>query len=89
MSTFSPFGTRVAAAHQAKLNLAHGNIGAAERWVQTNELANDGDFEFHREIEYFSLVRVLIAQQRIDEDPTMAKLLYKALSCKYAPEYVR
>lgn len=77
MSTFSPFGTRVAAAHQAKLKLAHGNIEAAERWAQTNELAIDGDFEFHREIEYFSLIRVLIAQQRIDEAYALAKRIYE------------
>jgi LuxR family maltose regulon positive regulatory protein len=75
--SFSPWGSKLAAAHQAKIALAYGNIEAAQRWAQTNELTIDGDFEFHRDIEYLSLVRVLIAQQRFDEAYALARHIHE------------
>ncbi len=75
--SFSEWGSKLAAAHQAKINLAHGNIKAAEKWAQTNELTSDGDFEFHREIEYLSLIRVLSAQQCFDEAYVLTRHIYE------------
>lgn len=73
MDSFSPWGSRYAAAHQAKMNLVRGDVNAAERWAETNDLILDGDFEFHREGEYLTLVRVLIAQKRFEEAHALAE----------------
>jgi LuxR family maltose regulon positive regulatory protein len=74
---FSPWATRYAAAHQAKMDLARGNIDAAGRWAQANDLVIDGDFEFHREIEYLTLVRLFIAQKRFEEAKSLVKRIYR------------
>ena len=60
-------GHKYAAAHQAKLDLARGDIDAAARWAQANDLDPDGDFEFHRENEYMALARVFISQKRFEK----------------------
>jgi LuxR family maltose regulon positive regulatory protein len=74
---FSPWATRYAAAHQAKMDLARGDIDAAERWAQANDLVIDGDFEFHREIEYLALARVFIAQKRFEEAQSLVERMYR------------
>jgi len=80
MDRFSPWGSKIAAAHQAKMDLAHGDIEAAEKWAQANELSFDGKFQFDREIDYLSLVRVFIAQKRIEEAHSLAtRIQMKAL----------
>jgi ATP/maltotriose-dependent transcriptional regulator MalT len=58
-----------AAAVQAELELAHGNLEAALRWVEVNGLsasASDEEMSYPREREYLSLARVRIAQGRAD-----------------------
>jgi LuxR family maltose regulon positive regulatory protein len=70
--SISSWGGKIAAAHQVKFDLARGDVGSAESWVQTNDLDIDGGFEFHREIEYLVLVRVYIALERFDEARTLA-----------------
>ncbi|MHC4432679.1 MAG: LuxR C-terminal-related transcriptional regulator [Planctomycetota bacterium] len=77
MDSFSPWGSKYAAAHQVKFDLARGDIDAVERWVQTNDLVTDGDFEFHREIEYLSLARVFIAQKRFEEAHALIERIYR------------
>jgi LuxR family maltose regulon positive regulatory protein len=74
---FSPWGTRYAAAHQAKMALARGDIDAAGRWAQANDLVIDGDFEFHREVEYLALARVFIAQKRFEEAQSLVERIYR------------
>jgi LuxR family maltose regulon positive regulatory protein len=74
---FSPWATRYAAAHQAKIDLAHGDIDAAGRWAQANDLVIDGDFEFHREIEYLALARLYIAQKRFAEAQSLVERIYR------------
>ena len=74
---FSPWATRYAAAHQAKMDLARGDIDAAGHWAQANDLVIDGDFEFHREIEYLTLARVFIAQKRFEEAQSLVKRIYR------------
>jgi LuxR family maltose regulon positive regulatory protein len=81
MQSFSPFGTKHAAAHQAKIDLERGDIDAAERWAQANDLVMDGDFEYHREIEYLSLTRLFIAQKRFGEAHSLAERI-----CRLAQE---
>jgi LuxR family maltose regulon positive regulatory protein len=69
------------AAQQAHLWVTHGNLAAAERWVEERALAVDAILaelqdrasgasqrtRWHRTAEYFTLVRVLIAQERYDQ----------------------
>jgi LuxR family maltose regulon positive regulatory protein len=73
----STWGGKIAAAHQAKSDITHGDIGAAEHWVEANDLDLNSDFEFYREIEYLVLVRAFIAQRRYDEAHTLAERIYK------------
>lgn len=73
MDSFSPWGSRYAAAHQAKMDLVRGDMNAAERWEEANDLILDGDFEFHREGEYLALARVLIFQRHFGEAHALAE----------------
>jgi LuxR family maltose regulon positive regulatory protein len=77
MDSFSPWGSKSAAAHQVKFDIACGDIDAVGRWVQANDLVTDGDFEFHREIEYLSLARVFIAQKRFVEAQSLVERIYR------------
>jgi LuxR family transcriptional regulator, maltose regulon positive regulatory protein len=64
---FSPWGKKFAEAHKAKMELSRGDIEYAEKIVQTNDSLMDENFQFHREIEYIALSRLLIAQKKFDE----------------------
>jgi LuxR family maltose regulon positive regulatory protein len=75
--SFSPWGSKYGAAHQAKMDLARGDIDAAGRWAQANDLVIDGDFESHREIEYLALARVYIAQERFEEAQSLVERIYR------------
>jgi LuxR family transcriptional regulator, maltose regulon positive regulatory protein len=57
------------AAVQAQLEIAHGHLAAAVRWMEDSGLsASDEEMSYAREPEYLTLVRVRIAQGR--EHPT-------------------
>jgi ATP/maltotriose-dependent transcriptional regulator MalT len=62
----SPRGTQVETA-QAWLFLMQGDEAVALGWVQRSGLSVDQDLNHLREREYLTLVRVLIAQHRLDE----------------------
>jgi LuxR family maltose regulon positive regulatory protein len=81
MEGFSAWGVKYVAGYQAKLNIECGDLEAAERWAQANDLVSDGDFEFHREIEYLTLARLLIAQQQYEQAYTLAERI-----CRIARE---
>ena len=75
--SFSSWGSKYAGAHQAKIDLTRGDITSAESWVKTNDLVTDGAFEFHREIEYLALARILIAQERFTKAHDLAERIYR------------
>ncbi|MEJ2209430.1 MAG: tetratricopeptide repeat protein, partial [Anaerolineae bacterium] len=77
MEGFSEWGVAIAAAHQAKFDLARGDMEGAERWAQANNLVIEGDFEFHREIEYLTLARVFIAQARFEAAHSLVDRIYR------------
>lgn len=77
MNGFSVSGTKSVTAHLVKFDLAHGNMAAAERWTQANDLTIDGDLEFHRTIEYLTLIRVFIAQKRFEQAYALAEKIYR------------
>jgi len=66
-----------AAAVQAQVEVAHGNLAAVERWLKESGLSvDDEDLSYPREREYLSLARVRIAQGRADpEDPFLPEAL--------------
>jgi LuxR family maltose regulon positive regulatory protein len=59
------------------MDLEGGDIDAAEHWAQANDLVTDGDFEFHREIEYLMLARVLVAQKRYKKAHALIERIYQ------------
>jgi LuxR family maltose regulon positive regulatory protein len=73
---FSLWGRQYAEAYQEKFEIAIGNTVAAERWAQSNDLKTDGEYEFHREIEYFSLTRLLTAQKKFGEAYALAERIF-------------
>ncbi len=69
----SIWGSKIAAAHQAKFDLARGDIRAAESWAQSNDITTENGIEIYRDLEYIMLVRVLLAQKRYDEAHSLAE----------------
>jgi LuxR family maltose regulon positive regulatory protein len=54
-------------AHEAGLKLAQGDIAAAVRWVQESGASVDDEISLHHIFRHFLLVRVLIAQDKLDK----------------------
>jgi LuxR family maltose regulon positive regulatory protein len=76
-ASFSAWGIQYASAHQAKLNLQRGELDAAARWAQGNDLAIGGEFQFHREVDYLVLVRVYMAQKRFEQAHALAQRIVR------------
>jgi LuxR family maltose regulon positive regulatory protein len=70
---FSLWGRKYAEANKAKFEIALGNLESAEHWAQSNDITTNGDYLFHRENEYFSLIRLLIAQNKFGEAFSLAE----------------
>jgi len=75
--SISPWASKLAAAHQVKMDLERGDIDSAERWAHANDLVIDGEFEFIREIEYVALARLFIAQKRFEEAHALVERIYR------------
>ncbi len=73
MAAISSWGGKIAAAHQAKFDLARGDIRSAESWAQSNDIASNSEIEFYRDNEYILLAQVLYAQKRYDESRSLAE----------------
>jgi ATP/maltotriose-dependent transcriptional regulator MalT len=56
-----------AAAVLARLRLRQGDLPAAARWMGESGLSLDGEVRYPQEVEYLTLVRILIAQGRAAE----------------------
>ncbi len=82
-SDFSEWGRKYAEASKAKFEIALGNLESAEQWAQSNDISTDGDFLFHRENEYFALIRLLIAQNKFEEAFTLAERILHISSGKW------
>lgn len=54
-------------AFRAMLNLAQGNVAAAEQWSEAAAIAVNGELVYEREQEYLVLARLRIAQNRAKE----------------------
>jgi LuxR family transcriptional regulator, maltose regulon positive regulatory protein len=79
MHHLPPLNTARLAAWHARLSLQQGDLALASRWAQECQLRVDDELSPPREIEYLTLVRVLITQRRLDEAVNwLAKLLQLA-----------
>src|SRR5205823_2495922 len=79
MSPFPPLNAAPLTAWHTRLALAQGDLALAVRWVQERQLRVEDELSPPREIEYLTLVRVLITQRRLDEAVKwLAKLLQLA-----------
>jgi LuxR family maltose regulon positive regulatory protein len=77
MRGFSPWGSTYISAYQANLDVRRGDIAAVERWALMRNLALDDDFQFRREVEYLTLVRLLVVQGRLDEAHALARRMLR------------
>jgi LuxR family maltose regulon positive regulatory protein len=75
MGDFSPWGSTYISAYRANLDVRRGDVGAVELWALTSNLSLDDDLQFHREVEYLTLVRLLVAQGCLDEAQALARRL--------------
>lgn len=65
------------AAYQARLWLAQGNHTKAAHWAHNSSLRpEDAPGEYRYEIDYLTLARILITQNRLDEAATVLAALY-------------
>jgi LuxR family maltose regulon positive regulatory protein len=71
----SPWFESYAAARQARLWLVQGDVQAATRWAQTNDLRPDDSVSFQYAFDYFVLARLLIIQGRGQDGSAIDKAL--------------
>jgi LuxR family maltose regulon positive regulatory protein len=65
-------------ARRARLLLVQGDLTAAARWTQENDLNEDDEPDYAREPGYLVLARVLLAQDRLGPALTLLDRLYAA-----------
>jgi LuxR family maltose regulon positive regulatory protein len=63
---FAPVLLAHAAAVRTQMQLAQGNLAAAMRWADVSGLSANDELRYLHELEYLTLVRVRIAQGRVD-----------------------
>jgi LuxR family maltose regulon positive regulatory protein len=54
-------------ATRAKLWLVQGKLDEARRWAESRGLSEEGTIGFRNEVEYLTLVRILLAERRVDD----------------------
>jgi LuxR family maltose regulon positive regulatory protein len=68
---FSPWASGLVAAHQAKHNLGFGEIEPAIEWLGETDLKANNPIDLSRDIEFLTMARVFIAQNKLDESLTL------------------
>ena len=66
-------------ATRARLWLAQGKLDDARRWAETRGLSAEGKLDLGNEVEYLALVRILLAEQRVDEAMRLLSRLQSAM----------
>ena len=64
---FSPWASGLVAAHQAKHSLGFGEIELAIEWLGGTDLKANSPIDLSRDIEFLTMARVFIAQNKLDE----------------------
>lgn len=60
---------RPVAAVRARIRIARGDLSPALDWARDNELSTTDELSYLREFEHLTLVRLLLAQDRLGRDP--------------------
>lgn len=66
-------------ATRATLWLVQGKLDDARRWAETRGLCAEGEFDFKNEVEYLALVRILLAEGRVDDATRLLSRLQNAM----------
>jgi LuxR family maltose regulon positive regulatory protein len=66
-------------ATRARLWLAQGKLDDARQWADTRGLSAEGRFDLKHEVEYLTLVRILLAEGRVDEATRLLSRLQNAV----------
>jgi LuxR family maltose regulon positive regulatory protein len=66
------------AATQARLWISQGQLDLAQRWAQESKLHGDDELNYLNEVEYITLARLLVAQNRLVEAATLLARLLQA-----------
>jgi LuxR family maltose regulon positive regulatory protein len=66
-------------ATRARLWLAQGKLADARHWAETRGLTADGKLDLTNEVEYLALVRILLAEGRVDEATHLLSRLQNAM----------
>lgn len=74
----SPYWTAQAAAYQARLRLAEGQVEAAVRWAQEYKLQAGHEVNYLYEVEYLTLARLLVIQGQADQATALLERLRQA-----------
>jgi LuxR family maltose regulon positive regulatory protein len=70
------------AAWQVRVWLEQDRLEAASQWMEECGLNADGELAYLRENEYLALIRILIAQGRLDEAISLLQRLFKAAEAR-------
>ncbi|MEV5412925.1 LuxR C-terminal-related transcriptional regulator [Thermopolyspora sp. NPDC052614] len=63
---------------RARVDIARGRLDLARRWAREHGVTTDGDLSYLAECDHLTLVRLLIAEQRVDEALALLGRLFTA-----------
>jgi LuxR family maltose regulon positive regulatory protein len=66
-------------ATRARLWLAQGKLDQARHWAETRGLSADGKLDLRNEVEYLALVRILLAEGRVDDAARLLSRIQRSM----------
>jgi LuxR family maltose regulon positive regulatory protein len=74
----SPYWAAQTGATQARLWISQGQLDLAQRWAQESKLHGDDDLNYLNEVEYITLARLQVAQNKVAEAAMLLARLLQA-----------
>ena len=75
---FSPWASGLMAARQAKIHLGFGEIEPAIEWLEGTDLKENSSIDLSRDIEFLTMARVLIAENKLNEGLALLEKISEA-----------